>query len=167
VLHAKTATNGVALSWNGMPNEGVVGYNIYYGTESGNYTQLQSCGNVNNVIIQGLDGGKTYYFVVDPVDAYGNVGPYSNEASAVTLIPPPMLLQTQTYYDGNGLPYLMEIKTPSTVYGNWEMDSSTNLQSWTPYTYGYGSGTGDGYDVDVYISIDPTQPKMFFRVVNY
>jgi fibronectin type 3 domain-containing protein len=169
VLNARTSADpvGVSLSWNTVPNEGIVGYNVYYGTASGNYTQSQSCGNVNNVVIQGLEGGQTYYFTIYPTDAYGNQGPGSNEASAVAPTPPAMRLQSRAYYDYNGVAFMMEINTPSAVYGNWEMDSSTDLRNWTPYTYGYGGGTGDGYDVDVYVPIDPTQPRMFFRVVNY
>ena len=168
VLQAQTVKNpaGVELTWNTMQNEGVVGYHVYYGTESGNYGYSINC-STNDVVIPGLDGGQTYYFAVDSVDEYGNQSPFSNEASAVPPNPPPMLLQTKIYYDGNGQPYMMEINTPSTVYGNWEVDESTDLQNWTPYTYGSGSGTGDGYDVDVYISIDPTQPQVFFRVINY
>jgi fibronectin type 3 domain-containing protein len=169
VLNAQTSTNpaGVSLSWSTVSNEGVVGYNVYYGTESGNYTQSQSYGNINNTVVQGLEGGQTYYFAVYPVDAYGNQGPSSNEASVVTPNPPAMRLQTKTYYDSNGLPLTMEITSPSAVYGNWEMDSSADLQNWTPYTYGYGNGIGDGYDVDVYVSIDLAQPGKFFRVINY
>jgi fibronectin type 3 domain-containing protein len=169
VVQATVLTNspGVELSWNAITNAGIVDYNVYYGTESGNYFAGIGCGDVTNYVVEGLEGGQTYYFVVISVDAYGNESPYSNEASAVAPNPAPMILQTQTYTDGNGQPYAMEINTPSTVYGNWEMDYSTDLQNWTPYTYGYGSGTGDGYDVDAFVSIDPTQPQMFFRVINY
>ena len=79
-----------------------------------------------------------------------------------------MVLQIQVYLDGNNdQPYAMQIGTPSTVYGNWEVDSSPDLINWTPYAYGSGSGNGDGYDVDVWVPIDPTRPPMYFRAINY
>jgi hypothetical protein len=170
VLHAKAQTNAsaVELTWNALPNEGITGYNVYYGTQSGSYGYSQSYdSSMTDVVIQGLNGGQTYYFVVNAVDQYGNQTPYSNEVFAKTVNPAPMVLETQTYFDGNGQPYAMEIDTPSAVYGNWEVDSSTDLKNWTPYQYGYGYGYGDGYDVQVYVSIDPTQPPTFFRAINY
>ena len=130
--------------------------------ESGNYGLSINC-STNDVVIPGLDGGQTYYFAVDSVDRIRQPEPFFQRSFCrASKSSSRMLLQTKIYYDGNGQPYMMEINTPSTVYGNWEVDESTHLQNWTPYTYGSGSGTGDGYDVDVYISIDPTQPQVFF-----
>jgi hypothetical protein len=103
---------------------------------------------------------------VHGLDAYENRTAYSPEVSAVLPAPAAMVLQTRTYNDENGQPYAMEIYTPSTVSGNWEMDYSSDLQNWAPYTYGYGYGDGDGYDVDAFVSIDSTQPQVFFRVVQ-
>lgn len=154
----------VELTWNAVPNQGVVGYNVYYGTQSGAYSSSTSCGNVTDFIVPNLYGGQTFYFVVAAVDDYGNQGPLSNEASATTLPPAPASLTFQLYYDETGQPYLMEINTPSTVTGPWELDSSSDLRNWTSYATGYGSGYGNGYDVDVYVSIDPTQPQMLYRL---
>jgi hypothetical protein len=157
----------VELSWNTITNEGITGYNVYYGTQSGSYGYSQGYGITNDVLIQGLNAGQTYYFAVNAEDAYGNQTPYSNEASAVAPNPARMLLTTQTYTDGNGQPYLVEINTPTAVFGNWEVDYSTDLKNWTSCQTGYGSGSGDGYDVDVYVPIDPTQQQVFFRAINY
>ena len=153
----------VELTWSALPNEGVVGYNIYYGTQSGSYSYSASCGTESGILIQDLSGDEVYYFAVAAVDAYGNQSPLSNEASAKTVAPPPVRLTTQTYYN-NGQPYLLEINTPSTVAGPWEIDSSSDLQNWSYCTSGYGNGNGDGYDVDAYVSLDPTVPQMFFRL---
>jgi len=168
-LQAQVLTNatGVELSWNAITNEGVAGYSVYYGTQSGFYEGQIGYGDVTNAVIQYLDPGQTYYFTVAATDNYSDQGPLSNEASVAFPWPAPMLLQVQTYTDDNGQPYAMEIDTPTAVFGNWEMDYSTDLQNWTPYTYGFGGGTGDGHDVDVSVPIDPTQPPLFFRVINY
>jgi hypothetical protein len=101
------------------------------------------------------------------VDNYGDQSPYSDEVSAVAPNPPPMVLETQTAYDGNGVPYAVEVHTPSIVFGNWELDTSTDMQNWSYYTSGYGSGNGDGYDVDVWVYLDPTQPQVYFRAFTY
>ena len=173
VLHARALTNspGVTLNWNPIPNEGITGYNVYYGTQSGSYGNSQGYdSSVTNVVIQGLNGGQTYYFVVNAVDQYGNQSPYSNEVSTKTVNPAPMVApDTGLYSDGNNQPYAMQIRrTPSTVYGQLgggffarfdKLDASIN--------YGSGSGNGDGYDVDVWVPIDPTQPPMYFRAINY
>jgi YHS domain-containing protein len=167
VLQARAFTNapGVELSWNAITNEGIAGYDILYGTASGSYTSGTMCGDVTNLVIPYLENGQAYYFAVLALDSSGDSTPWSNEASAVTAAPAPMILSSQTFTDGNGQPYL-EINTPSTVFGWWEMDCSTNLQDWTLYCNGYGSGNGDGYDVDVDVPIDPTAPPTFFRVVQ-
>lgn len=167
-LSAQAATDpaGVELSWNAITNADIVAYYVYYGTQSGFYTDTVSVGAVTNTLIQGLDGGDWYYFAVIAVDAYGNESVFSNEANAIAPDPPALVLQTQTFTDGNGLPYLMDINTASAVYGPWEVDYSTDLQNWAPYAYGYGYGAGDGYDVNVYVLLDPTVPQMFFRAIQ-
>lgn len=169
VLQAKVPAGSpsVSLNWNTPVGEGIVGYNVYYGTQSGVYNQETSYSAVGGAQIYGLNGGQTYYFTVTSVDAYGNQSPDSNEAAVVAPQPQPMVLTSQVYSDGNGVPYAIEIRTDSTVYGSWEVDSSTNLQVWTPYAYGVGGGMGEGYDLDVYASIDPTQPPLYFRALNY
>lgn len=166
VLQAQmpAASAGVALSWNAPAGGEVASYNIYYGTGSGLYTDSLNCGDVTADTVQGLAAGQTYYFVVTAVDAGGQESPCSNEASALAPYPAPAVLQVQTCTDENGQPYLLHVTSGSTVYGAWELDGSTDLQNWSPYTYGYGSGNGDGGDVNAYISIDPAQPQMFFRL---
>jgi fibronectin type 3 domain-containing protein len=170
VLHAKVATNasGVELTWAGGPTNGVTGYNVYYGTQSGDYPNGASYDRtVNDTVIKGLNGGQTYYFTVAASDAYGNQSALSSVAAVVAPLPKPMKLQTQTYTDGNGQPYLIEVRSPSAVNGSWEMDYSTDMQNWSYYTSGWGSGNGDGYDVDVYVSVDATVSQVFFRVINF
>ena len=78
-LSAKTPadTSGVELTWNGTPNAVIVGYYIYYGTASGTYGWSQYCGDAMILRTVTPVGGRYYYFVIAPMDAYGNVGQYS------------------------------------------------------------------------------------------
>ncbi len=169
VLTATVLANsgGVALSWNAVPNEGIVGYNIYYGTTSSNYSYSVGDIDATNYDLQGLPGGQANYFAVTAVDGYGNQTAYSSEASAVTPLPSPMVLELQVYNDDNGQPEYIEITTSSKVYGSWEIDYSTDFQNWYFYQSGSGSGNVDGYDVDAYAYIDPMQPQVFYRAISY
>jgi len=49
----------------------VTGYKIYYGTESGVYTNVVEAGNVTTYTISGLPLGHTYFFVITAYDASG------------------------------------------------------------------------------------------------
>lgn len=160
---AQAAANlpGVEVSWNAVTNEGAVTYNVYCGTASNNCTLVLAYVPATNVVVTGLQAGQTYYFQVTSVDADRYESPVASWASAVA----PLFLQMQPSTDSNGQPDL-EINTYSVVSGPWEMDVSTDLQNWTPYTYGIGPGNGDGYDVDVPIPIAPAAAPTFYRVVQ-
>jgi fibronectin type 3 domain-containing protein len=166
-LTAQAVTNpaGVELTWIGVTNAALAGYYVDYGPQSGVYDYAQFSAGTS-ALVQGLDAGQTYYIAVTAVDNFGDQSLFSNEAVIVAPTPPGIILQLHSYTDASGQPYLLEINTPTPVYGHWEMDSSTDLQNWTPYTVGYGFGLGDGDDVDVWVNMDSSQPQMFFRVWN-
>ncbi len=74
------------LSWNppttntdGTPLTDLAGYKIYYGTSSGNYTQIINVGNVTTYPVSNLTAGATYYFVVTAYDTSGYESGYSNQ----------------------------------------------------------------------------------------
>jgi len=76
----------VTLSWNppatdadGAPLSDLAGYIIYYGMESGTYSDGLDVGNVLTYPVSGLYDGQPYYFAVAAYDASGNESAYSNE----------------------------------------------------------------------------------------
>ena len=71
----------VMLGWEPSPDPNAVGYNIYYGTASHNYTSKVSVGNVTNTTLNGLTGGNTYFFAATTYDAANQESGFSNEAS--------------------------------------------------------------------------------------
>ncbi len=159
---AVLASQNVVLVWQPSPDADVVGYNVYYGTDSGNYTALINLDNVTLTAIDGLADGVTYYFVVTATDAFGDESAPSPEVSYTVPLPAPATLHTQTFNDDNGLPAWMAITATGTEMGWWELDSSPDLQNWNFYTYGFGS------DVFVLVPLtDETQPQLFFRLINY
>ncbi len=71
----------VTLAWNPVTTANVAGYNIYYGSASGNYTNATFVGNVTNATISGLSEGATYYFATTTLDASGLESAFSTEVS--------------------------------------------------------------------------------------
>ncbi|HXR49257.1 MAG TPA: fibronectin type III domain-containing protein [Candidatus Limnocylindrales bacterium] len=80
-------TQSVTLAWNPVTNANVAGYNIYYGSASGNYTNVISVGNVTNATISGLTEGATYYFATTTLSTSGLESAYSSEISYTVPVP--------------------------------------------------------------------------------
>jgi hypothetical protein len=59
------------LGWPPNPDPGIAGYNVYSGTVSGAYAKVTDVGNVTNAVINNLQEGQTYYFVVTAYDILG------------------------------------------------------------------------------------------------
>ena len=86
-----TASNGeVTLNWNpptqntnGSTLTNLAGYDIHYGTSSGDYTQSVSVSNpgIATYVVDNLTPG-TYYFSVGAVNSQGVESPLSSEVSA-------------------------------------------------------------------------------------
>jgi fibronectin type 3 domain-containing protein len=74
----------VLLTWDADDNEDVIGYKIYYGSESGNYAECVDVGLTENPetpwhLFKDLDKGKTYFFAVTAYDTSNNESGFSNE----------------------------------------------------------------------------------------
>jgi hypothetical protein len=81
-----TATGVAKLAWDaprnsdGTPVSNIAGYNVHYGTSSGNYDKKVNNGPLTTCSISGLAPG-TYYFSVTSYDSAGNESTFSNEVS--------------------------------------------------------------------------------------
>jgi hypothetical protein len=74
------AVQSVTLAWDPSPDLSVVGYNMYYGVASRNYTNVVVVGNATNVTLSGFIEGTTYYFAATAYNAFGLESDVSNEA---------------------------------------------------------------------------------------
>lgn len=77
--------SGVILGWNRVVDDTVVGYKVYYGTESGAYTESLTLNSAvtTRKTVSDLTTGQTYYFAVKAIDADGaESDDYSEEVSA-------------------------------------------------------------------------------------
>ena len=90
LLNANSAFAGsAALAWNAptervdgtlISSSDIKGYNIHYGTASGNYTQTQPItGNVTTYTFTNLPNGVNYYFAVSAIDTTDKESGYSTE----------------------------------------------------------------------------------------
>ncbi len=64
-------TNAIGLAWTASPSAGVIGYRVFYGTNSLYMTNSIDVGNVTSAIISGLISGQTYYLAVIALTASG------------------------------------------------------------------------------------------------
>ena len=71
----------VTLAWNACASSSVTGYDVYYGTASGNYAYHVNAGNTTSYTMTGLSAGATYYFAVTAYDSSGDQSATSNQVS--------------------------------------------------------------------------------------
>lgn len=69
----------ITLAWDLEP--GVAGYNLYYGTSSGNYTNMLTAGNFPRLTVANLSVGVTYYFAATAFTIDGLESGFSTEIS--------------------------------------------------------------------------------------
>jgi hypothetical protein len=90
VSSASVSTGTATLSWlpptqntDGSALTDLAGFTIYYGTTSGNYTEVITINNpgISSYMVESLPTGFTYYFVVTSVNSSGLESDYSNEGS--------------------------------------------------------------------------------------
>jgi hypothetical protein len=69
----------VDLEWDPNSEPELAGYKIYWSTSSGHYTSGKDVGKTTTATIDGLEEGKTYYFVATAYDSQGTESDYSNQ----------------------------------------------------------------------------------------
>jgi hypothetical protein len=147
----------VVLVWNPSVDTNVVGYNIYYGTVSGVYTNELVLGNVSTATLTGLTGGTTYYFVATATGADGVESPFSNETSYTA--PVPVTLNLQPVFTGSGGASAVNITATGALPVQWRIDESLDLVNWAPVYYGVNSPVNVSFPVTGAAS-------QFFRLVS-
>ncbi|MCD1260358.1 S-layer homology domain-containing protein [Paenibacillus athensensis] len=99
----QTATPGdtrVELSWLGV--QGAAGYKIFKRSTSGSdYSLVHTTGaNTSRYVVEGLENGTTYYFVIQATNTAGD-SPNSAELEALPQMPPPGTPQLAADQAGN------------------------------------------------------------------
>lgn len=70
----------IDLAWDHSPDPSAAGYKIYYGVQSGVYTNSISVGKVSTFTVPGLTTNINYYFAAKSYNSNNDEGPFSNEA---------------------------------------------------------------------------------------
>jgi hypothetical protein len=116
---APAIASSVTLGWDASADTNVIGYLLYWGTASGDYTSsLNTTGLVAQVT--GLHCGTTYNFAATAVGANGLESPFSNEVSYTTPGCQGVLPAAVLYYppEAGSFPF-------------WNLEMSVDLVSWS------------------------------------
>ena len=81
-------TGTVKLAWDLSWEPNIAGYRVYYGLESGNYTETLDVSYQVKAELTGLLVGETYYSAVTAYNTSGLESDYSNEISFTVSAPP-------------------------------------------------------------------------------
>jgi len=124
--------NGITLAWNPSPSADILGYHVYYGTQSGSYYGVVWVAGASQVDIQNLSEGVTYYFVVTTID---NSGAESTRSLEMTYLIPAPLPPTSA-------PVIQQVQPNNGITLTWSPSPSTNIVGYYVY-YGTQSGMYD------------------------
>jgi len=84
-------TRSISLTWDPVPDPDVIGYHLYYGNSSGNYTTMIDVPNTTTATVLNLPTHQTYFSVVTAYDSTGIESFPSNEVSFVVPNLPPVV----------------------------------------------------------------------------
>jgi len=186
------AIGGMAtISWDPNPEPDIEGYKVFYGINSGNYTD---CVTVNSTQtsceITGLQGGNTYYFAVKAVDASGQESEFSSEVSmyiAAPIVPPNADIQVNANHGIAPFEVILDAGLSSDSDGNivlysWQFgdgSSATGVTSShiynTPGTYiviltvtdNVGASDTETLQIEVISNQPPEASMVLSRVSGY
>ena len=148
-------TYSLTLSWgDSSPDPDLIGYRVYYGTASGEYTNIITTGNVSTATISGLLYGVTYYFAITAVDIDGDESDFSNEIS-YQQDAPTVRLQIQSVADGQ---FLLTVNGPPGK--TYDIEATEDFTTWTVI----GTGTLDADGSLEFTDTDAANhPQRFYR----
>lgn len=156
-----SGAQSVEVSWDHSNTPDISHYQVFYGSQSGVYTNSVIVVGYNaEQIIYNLQSGVTYYFAVQATDVDGHNSALSEEVSYSVPVLPPVILQTEVVLDGQQLE--LQITGSVVPAGGWSLESSTDLISWSPLPGGSGYGYGN-----VFVLVAMDKSTEFFRVQRF
>lgn len=82
-LKITTGSGYVDLKWDKGSDEGLSGYNLYYGKTSGQYSRRRTLGLTDAYRLDGLNNDEVYYFAITAYDGQNKESDYSDEVAIV------------------------------------------------------------------------------------
>jgi hypothetical protein len=111
--------------WDSSPSPDVASYRIYYGGDSGTYTNSVMAGGTTTATVSGLSCGVTYYFAVTAVSRDGLESDYSEELSYRRELPGAQL-------ELHGVPGGGYTLTVAGLSGHsYDVQATTDFVTWT------------------------------------
>jgi hypothetical protein len=148
------ADQTVTVAWN-PPSTGAAGYYVYWGSQSGVYTSVFDAGTNTTINVNGLQEGRTNFFMVVGYNSARLLGTAAPEISYLA----PGCLRLGGAPSSNGA----VLSFPVTVGHSYAVEASTNLQTWTTI---WQSGTSTS---NAWVScLDPQSrayPERFYRLI--
>lgn len=149
-----SASASVTLSWDPSPSPQTVGYHVYYGTASRNYTSMVDAGAATRTVLAGLMPGMTYYLAVTAYDVSGLESEFSDEIAFTA--------------PSAGANLALNLVNPQTMAASgtgpanavYEVLATTNFATWSVV----GSVTADGSGRFQFTAPVAPQGMRFYRV---
>jgi hypothetical protein len=142
------AGTSVTLAWSPVTNHAVAGYALYEGNASGVYTSRHDAGTNTSITITGLKAGQTNFFVATDYNA--DLQESAPSVEVAYLVPGLVRLTAPAK---PGAPVILSF--PVAVGHSYEIQASTNLQTWTNLAqtavstsnawFSYQDGTASGF----------------------
>lgn len=160
-------SNGVSLQWNANPEPDVVGYKVYFGTESQKYTAVINVVGSTKTELPAVSLGTTYYLSVSAYNAAGDESPRSAELKVTADVPAPVA-DTSMSFSGAGKGQLQwrYPKTNVPAADKFVIYASEDLKTWSPAGSVLASSPSSS-DANWHYFKFPyaaDKPRMFFRV---
>ena len=127
----------VTLTWDPNSEPDLAGYDIYYGTASGNYQWKTDVGNVTNYTQTGLNIGVTYYLAATAHNTQGLESGFSNEVVYTVPGCTYTISPSSASFSTSGGPGNVVVTTQAGC--NW---GTSTAPSWITVNSGSGMGTG-------------------------
>ena len=154
-IHGSHAAE-VTLAWDANSEPNIAGYKIYYGLQSGTYSDTVNVGNFTSCVISDLVEGQTYYFAATAYNTVGYESDYSKEVSvyiknsqACNPDPKGPFIQPVTVDNGGSDTSYTGTWGISSASGSYETDSYWARDGAT-YTWHFNPSVSGYYEVSMW-----------------
>ncbi|WP_341406033.1 fibronectin type III domain-containing protein [Luteolibacter soli] len=160
-------SNGVSLEWNANPESDVVGYKVYFGTTSQNYTAVIDVVGATKTQLPAVSLGSTYYLAVSAYNAKGDESPRSAELKVTADVPAPAA-NTSMSFSAPGQAQLQwrYPKANVPVADKFTIYASEDLKTWSSAgtVAASASSSSDANWTYFKFPYSADKKRMFFRV---
>jgi len=163
-------STSVSLQWNANPEPDVVGYKVYFGTESQNYTAVIDVAGSTKTELPSVSLGSTYYLAVSAYNAAGIESPRSAELKVTAEVPTAVANTTMSFSTpGQGGQAELQWRYPKSnvpAADKFTIYASEDLETWSPAGTVSAADSVNSDSEWLYFKFPYTadKPRMFFKV---